>query len=479
MKINGNNYQFDRIVKVSMIPFIQKTDSEGKMTCARAKGEQITFIFDTQHETQNKKDGTQYCTRIDFDVKQFGRVDATTVGRSIAKVSIYNIESKISQLLNAYNVYDDNAKLSNQEISWKINLQVGFNGSVLTTLFTGTISSFNKDRIQSEDAVDTVWNFYCHALGQSKEITSYKENMKALPGENYSDVTWGVGNISITWENAIKEIIFSKIRNIKETYNIGNSSSTSTSFINDNLQRVVMSQQLNKEALWDNSLNIFESYKEINASNFDKYFKIFYASNIKGKENLKLKTKWQTSITSGISVTGDNLEEALEQLAKKLDNCFAQVVQDPNETRQIILIYPAGSIQKGIMLGKEWTIHNFANLITEPSIDDNSLKLTFIMEPKMLFGDYIRLTIDDKIGRKGASFNLTSSSAYDTNMFTSTGATGGVVGGANSYNIESAKKYGNIFFKWYFIHDIEHTGSTHESTWQTSIVCNGKGQNNE
>jgi hypothetical protein len=477
MQINGVEYQFDRIVKVTMMPFIEKIDANGKMTSTRSKEEQITFLFDTQHEKENKKDGSQYCTRIDFNVKQFGRVDALTIGRTIAKISIYNIDSKISQLLNAYNVYDNSAKLlSIENKSWKINLQVGFNGGTLTTLFTGTINSFNKDRIQNEESVDTVWNFYCNAHGQSKEISSYTEEMRALPGENYSEITWGVGNKSISWENAIKEIICNKIRNVKERYDVASYVSKPASFALGYLEKKSIENKFGEKI--GNNLVAFENYKEVTPQNFDKYYKIFYASSVKGKENLQLKNKWKTSITEGISVKGDTLEETLSQLAKKLDNCHVEIVQDPCELQQIILIYPAGSIARGVMLGKEWTIHNFANLLTEPSIDDSSLKLSFIMEPKMLINDYIRLTIDDKIGRTGASFNLTSGSAYDVNQFTSTGFVGGIVGATNNYDIESAKKYGNIFFKWYFIFDIEHVGSTHEATWQTNVVCNGKGNDN-
>ena len=176
----------------------------------------------------------------------------------------------------------------------------------------------------------------------------------------------------------------------------------------------------------------------------------------------------------------DTLEEGLGQLAKKLDNCFALIKDDPNDTRRVILIFPAGCVSKRtVALGKKWTIRNFANLLSEPAIDDNCIKLSFIMEPRMLVNDYITLTIDDEIGRSGASFNLTSGAAYDQKMFTSTGMTGGAVGSVNTYNKNSAKKYGNIFFKWYFIWDIEHTGSTHDSRWETNVCCNGGGMLNE
>jgi hypothetical protein len=446
MEIKGSKYQFDRIVKVTLVPFGTSKNSKGVYENIQGNGA-ITFLFDTQHSQNSEHNGSQYCTRIDFSVKQYGRVDATSVGRSIAKISVYNIESKISQLLDAYNVYDEKINLQ-QTTTWKINLQVGFNGMSMTTLFSGTVNSFAKDRVQDSDKVDTVWNFYCNSRSSgNSDINFYSCNMKALPGENYSFVNWGVGNKAVTYEEAIKQIIYNKSQDVIEFFNVKSIEPSGIKkligkFFSDSATTTTYSVKNNKPF---ENLTPLEYLKEITPGNFDKYFKIRYAGSVLGKENESLKKKWKTNKTKGVTVSGDTLEEGLGQLAKKLDNCFALIKDDPNDTRRVILIFPAGCVSKRtVALGKKWTIRNFANLLSEPAIDDNCIKLSFIMEPRMLVNDYITLTIDDEIGRSGASFNLTSGAAYDQKMFTSTGMTGGAVGSVNTYNKNSAKKYGNI-----------------------------------
>lgn len=468
--MSEKGYLFDRRIWVTLAPIYTSKEKSLSFNLSEEAvlniPGSITIAYDPiKYPTAN--------TRIDFNVMMSGIPEQN--GKSLAQIDMYNLGDDIRTFLDAYNDFqgDDTASL-NINKRWAVILKVGFvSGQPLTTIFSGFVSSFNMERQQTEDSVDEVWHLYCTNIPNVIGLITNEQNLKMSNRLEFSDVLnlTPEKDIVLSWEDYLYKIIQKAekeiriddivIENKKQTKQELSKHTTNSSFLNfvdgyfkdDSLPRELVSAEIKNKDL----------------NEIKKNYKIVYASRIDYKEDEDLKRKWKTKGENKFTIKSKSLDEALCFFAKKVDNCNCSIRRDARNNKTYIFIYKAGKSVPKYTNSEKWIIKNFQNVIGQPKIDDNKLTLDLILEPNIQTFDSVSLEIDDSFSNN-VSFDLTGNSKYDYGTFTNVGKTAGI-GMAKSYDPASAKKYGNIFYKYYCIFNLTHSGSSHENTWQTSLEC--------
>lgn len=465
MKIKGNDYNFGRVVYLTLIRDVSNSVlQKQKITdTLLGKKDNITICFDPSRE--DKKG--QLNTRIDFYVKHMGDAGVGNNGfYTIANIDVYNIGPALSQFLDAYNAYKSDGHFKDVNTKkYAVVLQVGYRGNKeRTTIFAGHISSFVMERQQSTSTVDNIWHFFCqYPDAQQNGETG---NNQAISGTDYSKPEyWNAMQSFQSWEDFLKNAIMSRKRDVYPLSSIeevikGTSFSVDT-FLTES-EASLMCPMPQK--------------KTISLSNFNKYYKIEYRVSKRSVELPTVKQYWQQKAgVSSWNMDTSSLQKTVSNIARAA-NCHARVELDENTGIQTIYIYPAGWAEQQHRVGPaDYIIVDYQNLRSVPQVSANMLQLDMIMEPSMRPGDTIELQISQDFMNKYStpSFQPNFSMANVSTVF----AGANFIGLANMSEEEKKRNAiasaGNIFNTQFIATIVEFKGSTHTAEWSTKVDCYG------
>lgn len=462
MKIKGNNYNFGRIVYLTIgrnvgDPYkYQGLPSEGLTDV-------VTLAFDP-------KTNPQLNTRIDFLIRhQNGSVSSVTgAAQSIAAIDIYNIGPALQQFINAYN------QTENEGSYWKATkitqyvcaLQVGYYGEEPHTIFAGVINSYNVERKQTNTTVDTIWHLFCAGTGgysfvpldQSKIATSGIDYASELQEQN------SLFKSFVSGEEYIKTIIKSEKRQVYilrergQNYYEGDDSFSTTT------------------AQGAPVLVALPELIEITNKNFDKYFKIRYSFFNDGDEEEWTKNKWQQeSITGILNLDSSDLSTALKEVAATR-NCGAEIRLDEDTGIQTIHIYSTAARKASLQKKTNYQIVDFQNLRKPPLVSGVSIRFDMMLEPKVKPFDTFELLITEgfrKTHNNNFSFGVDFGEDYGNWATVFAGANFDGISNTvtNIKTKNAAKQTGNVFNKKFVAINVMHQGSTHTNEWSTQVDC--------
>lgn len=460
MIIKGNNYNFGRVIYLT----IAKTTIDAQNALNTTSDSDVVVIaFDP------KKD-QQLNTRIDFWVKHTGESMSSNANAaySLANIDVYNVGPALEQFMNAYN--DANNKgmwLSNTIRRYACSLQVGYTDGTKTTIFTGFISSWYVERMQSGTTVDNVWHLYAqYPTTDTKFIT---EDTKAVSGEDYLETAkQELPETFVSAEEYLRGAIMAYPR---ETY----------AYValpdGQNAESFSIIDQLMKKPE-QTYLTALPATREITPANFDKFFTIKYQHYRTGEEYPLLKQEWQKrEAMTAWDMDYSILSNVVSSIAAK-KNCHATIQMDENTGMQTIYIYPAGKPQYRPNVKADFVIENFQNLRRQPGVAGNQLQLDLIMEPSIKPGDLIELTITEDFASDYKN-KLSFEPNFGGVMPNAYQAFGGAnfIGmhnfGARSEQKQAMAQHGNVFGNKYVAVFVIHQGSSHSAEWATQVDCYG------
>lgn len=456
MLINGNNYNFGRVVYLTIC-------RNGYNPARQFYGdinsqEGVTIAFDP---TTNP----QLNTRIDFWVKKSGYSQDGTTAISKAKIDIYNIGPALQQFMNAYNAYSEtDSRWAEQAVKkYACCLKLGYKDGPLKTIFCGYIGSYNVERIQNDSTVDNVWHLY--AQYPTPGVPMVGEANKAVNGEDYKELAqqW-INQTFVSGEEYLKAAVMASPRETfaliaapnlpeGETFSITNQSPIPT----------------------QTKLVALPEIREITNENFDKFFQIKYQHFRTGEEYQDVKEMWQKqNPMTAWNMSYDYLPVALEEIANA-KKCHAYLDKNDDTGMQTIYIYPAGE-KPYQNQSADFIIEDFRNLRRPPAVSGSMLQLDMMMEPTAKPGDSFELTIS-----KGFKKSQNNTFSFSVNISESTATAGTVFAGSNfmgmsnviaeKEKLEAIKGTGNIFWTKYIAIFVVHQGSTHSSEWSTQVDC--------
>ena len=461
MKIKGNNYNFGRVVYLT----IGKYSGDPYRYTGRVQQltDTITIAFDP-------KTNPQLNTRIDFLVRhQYGAISTVTKAAcSIASIDVYNIGPALDSFIDAYNNLANSGGTSktNNISKYVCVLEVGYYGGERTAIFGGVINSYNIERIQTTTAVDTVWHFYAAGTGGSGQVnvTPLTDAELAVSGKSYLEESIEENQILesfATGEDFIKAAV------MKHPREVGILTDSSNDFITDSFS-VTQLTNISK------TRPALTYTVDITPANFDSYFKIVYKVRDLDTEDLDTRMLWKTKpiIPMG-NFDYSNLPETLDKIAR-IKNCRADLRFNPNTGIQTIYIYTAQQSNKKSK-GKPFVITDFENLLKPPTVSGKLVQVTMLLEPDIHPRDTIELRVSSAFTNKHKNFSFDVSYEGQMGNWSSVFAGSNFLGVASIQNqnnkIETIKSKGNIFNKQYQTLFIIHRGSTHTADWSTQVDC--------
>lgn len=462
MKINGNDYNFGRVVYLTLGRYsgdpYQYKGNLGVLT------DTVTIAFDP-------KTNPQLNTRIDFLVRhQFGQVSTITESAcSIASIDVYNIGPALENFIDAYNNIANSGGEQKRKkfVKYVCALEVGYYGGKRTVIFSGVINSYNLERIQSPDQVDNVWHFYAAGTGGAGQIniTPLTDKELAVSGKNYSQEAMDENQILSSFESGEA---FIKAAVMKQPREVGIITEPSKkfaidSFIVDTPNGVTQSSPA------------LSAFIDITNENFDKYFKIVYKARDTDIEDADTRMLWTTrSVIPVGNFDYSNLPKTLDNIAR-IKNCRADVRFDPNTGLQTIYIYKPQQANKKSK-GQPHVITNFQNLLKPPTVSGNLVQFTLLLDTTIHPRDTIELRVDSKFYNKyNGNFSFNVDYGGEMGNWSSVFAGSTFLGAAEiqreTNKIQTIKTKGNIFNKQYQSLFIIHRGSTHTAEWSTQVDC--------
>ena len=462
MIIKGNNYNFGRVIYFTIGRIVgdpykyMGVPNENLMDI-------VTIAFDP-------KTNPQLNTRIDFLIRhQNGSVSSITgAAQSLAAIDIYNIGPALRQFIDAYN------QTENEGSYWKAtkvsqyvcNLQVGYYGGALHTIFAGVINSYNVERKQNSSTVDTIWHLFCAGTG-GYSVTPIDQSNIATSGFDYLDELQQQNNLYrsfVSGEEYIKTLIKSERRQV---YVLRER--------NKNYYEGDDSFEVGNEEK-DNVVVALPEFIEITNENFNKYFKIRYSFFNDGEEEEWTKNKWQNETFTGIlNLDSSDLYNAIKEIAL-IKNCGADIRLDEDTGMQTIHIYSSAGRQAALQKKTNYVIKNFQNLRKPPLVSGVSIRFEMILEPTVKPFDTFELKVTDdfkKTHRNNYSFDVNFGEDYGNWATIFAGANfDGLSNTVTNINTKNtAQQTGNVFNKKFVAINVIHQGSTHAAEWSTQVDC--------
>ena len=465
MKIKGNDYNFGRVIYLTLIKDMSNARVQDTQFFSKEeleKKENITICFDPSRATQEG----QLNTRLDFYVKHMGDAGVGNNGfYTIANIDVYNIGPALKQFLDAYNAYKSDGHFKDVNTKkYAVVLQVGYRGQQRTTIFAGHISSFVMERQQTNTSVDNIWHFFCQYPDAQQNSTL--DNNKAVSGEDYGNADyWNSKNSVVSWETFLKNAIMARKRTVYVNKPINNLVSIETFSV-----QLLSAQE-------DAPMSVMPKQEEITELNFNNYFKIEYRAARHSPLIEKTKKYWQyKAAVSGWNIDVSSLQKTVENIARAA-NCHARVELDENTGIQTIYIYPANkkSRKEGLVKKADYIIVDYQNLRNAPQVSANMLHLDMLMEPSMRPGDTIELQITQDFlkAHPHPTFQPNFSMSNTSTVF----AGANFIGLANMNKDEKKKNAiaatGNIFNTKFIATIVEFIGSSHTAEWATKVNCYG------
>lgn len=460
MLINGNEYNFGRVIYLTLIRRATNAQVSQKWSDETLEGaDKITICFDPARDQKLN-------TRIDFYVKRLGDAGVGNNGfYKIANIDVWNIGPALGQFLKAYKAYENGFQDVNT-CKYAAVLQVGYKGGKKTTLFAGHISSFVLERQQSNTSVDNVWHFFCqYPDPQQNNVISQS---KAQSGIDYSKPEYWTPMQSFTsWESFLKAAVMAHPRTIytlQKNPNVVKAGSFELPVKNINA-----SEQ-------DQLMCPVPRIVDVTGPLFRDNFKIEYRVSRNGVLLKNTQEYWQQEVPlMGWELDVADLQKTVSSIARAV-NCHARVELDDNTGMQYIYIYPAGWSNQVVRSGPaDFVITDYRNLRTPPQVSANMLHLDMLMEPSMEPGNLIELRISEGF------LSDHPHPTFEPNFTMSNTAT--VFAGANFIGLaqmgeEERKKNaiasaGNIFNTKFVATIVEFRGSSHTAEWSTKVDCYG------
>lgn len=464
MEINGNHYNFGRVVYLTIAR--NMIDARSPVSLYGSEPDVITIAFDP-------KRNPQWNTRIDFWVKHTGQTMSANANSAyaLANIDIYNIGPALQQFMDAYNAHDDSGSWKETNVKkYSCSLQVGHSGGKRTTIFTGFIGSWNLERKQNDSTVDNIWHLYAQYPGGSEKVVS--ETDKAVSGVDYSsEAQQELPQTFISGEEYLKAAIMAYPR---ETYAYVavDEMPKEESFI------ATISGSSYAQEQTQTNLVALPASREITTANFDQFFTIKYQHFRTGEEYPQVKEMWQRQeAMTAWKMDYSNLSNALSEIAAK-KNCHALIQLDENTGMQTVYIYPAGRPAYNPIRGADFVITDFQNLRRQPGVSGGGLQLDMILEPNAKPGDTFELRISDGFRMKYGN-KLSFQPNFDGTMSNATTVFSGAnfIGVSNVLSDNEKKtamsQVGNVFGNKYVGIFVVHEGSTHTADWSTQVDCWG------
>lgn len=459
MKIKGENYNFGRVIYLTLIRRVDNAKITQTWTEAQLENtDNITICFDPARDVN-------LATRIDFYIKRMGDAGIGNNGAyQIANIDVWNIGAAIQEFLDAYHAYEMEGHWDDINTKkYAVVLQVGYKGdSVKTTIFAGHISSFVLERKQSSTSVDNVWHFFCQY--PDPQQNGKAGDNKAISGTNYASPDyWSPTQTFLSWEAYLKEAIMSRPREVY-TLNQKNSALNVLSFVETNITKQDQEQLM----------CIVPHTEKINSVNFNKYFQIEYRFSKSGGELKDVKRYWQQQVpVRGWRLDCSSLQKTISGIARTV-NCHTRIELEENTGKQIIYIYPpVARITKNIKNDTDFIITDYQNLRNPPQVSANMLHLDMMMEPSIKPGSIIELRISPEFlkNHPHPTFEPNFSMSNTATVF----AGANFIGLANMAQDEKKKQAiasaGNIFNTQFVATMVELRGSSHTSEWATKVDC--------
>lgn len=405
--MDGN---FGRIVKATFTP--SKYDKNGNLIISENS---VVICYDTN-------ENIDYCSRIDFVTYETSvqQVYTKRLAQKLCMIDIWNLGPELSQMFDIFNASEGFSDVFNRNL-WSVKLEVGYANKTIETVFEGGVTSYYVERRQTTKDVDYIYHFVCKYpiqkvfLGNNKAVSgvdySKKENMEGLPSEN-----------SVTTPHDILT------------------------------QRLEKEERFSLENLGKTALSIF-SGGLINI----KTDRIFYST-----ETLEKKFK-ETKVKPDTFKETNNFATDINNICKK----YQARCEYTKSIGITILPLETSKESKQEVKSKKapLVIKNFQNLIKPPEVQASTIAFTLLLEPSIHPVDLIRMEIDEDFSSKYIpSFSPKINQSAEISSFW----------GSSSLGIiykNSLSKFGNIFENNYLIQSVQHTGSTHDATWETKIQC--------
>lgn len=462
MKLNGKEYNFGRLVYVTLIRSDLASSNFMRTDMDKVLGNGITLCYDTARDVN-------FCTRIDFWVRHTDGRSSENPIYSLCKLDLYNVGAGIRQFINAYDQYNQGYWKQEDIKRFGLVIQVGYRDAPLTTIFSGWVASYNVERQQSDKSVDEIYHLYAQNPGQ---VPTPLTDQKATSGDDYIEKAiydTAAPQTFVTGDAYIRDTVMKRQREVRVSHDVP--------MLNSSESWTIQNGSIEKGATTSQSLAT-PDYITITPLNFDKYFTIKYikAGN-KTVEDADLKKEWTTfNNFRTFPLDYSKLPNAIHDIVSSR-NCDSNIELDFETGLQIIYIWRAGSpiaAPKGLKTGRNWEIINFQNLQKSPTVSAGMIQFELMLEPTMKNMDTIELKLDNNWAGATPSFNI----SFGNMANAATVAAGANFAGIyNTIKTDEKKAamigYGNVFDKRFYILFLEHSGSTHTADWTTRAECYG------
>lgn len=468
MKINGNNYNFGRVVYLTIGRIVKNT---GELADPyKYMGLPSESLIDTVTIAFDPKTNPQLNTRIDFLIRhQNGSVSSITgAAQSLAAIDLYNIGPALQQFMDAYNQTENGGSYwkATKISQYVCALQVGYHEQPLHTIFAGVINSYNVERKQNSSSVDTIWHLFCGGTG-GYSVTPIDQTQIATSGFDYSSELQEQNSLYksfISGEEYIKTLIKTERRQVYvlRERNKNYDEPTDSFSVNDETQ--------------DQVIVALPELIEITNDNFDRFFKIRYSYFNDGEEEEWTKTKWQQEPFTGIiNLDSSDLYTAIKDIAQ-IKNCGAEIRLNEDTGVQTIYIYSAAARKASLQKKTNYVITNFQNLRKPPLVSGVSIRFDLILEPTVKPFDTFELRVTDdfkKANKNSYSFGVNFGEDYGNwaTIFAGANFDGLSNTVTNLHTKNAAQQTGNVFNKKFVAINVMHQGSTHTSEWSTQVDC--------
>lgn len=475
MKLNGNDYNFGRVIYLTIFQYLSDSTLESHKfkPSELEKNGYVTICFDPTRPGAQKG---QLNTRIDFYVKHLGESGVGNNGAfAQANIDIYNMGPALSQFFNAYNAYQSENRFKDVNTKkYAVVLQVGYRGmydekgeAVRHTVFTGRISSFVTERQQSNTTVDNVLHLFCQYPTSDGELGNDNKGVNGTNyGIEYGDTYKAVATYT-SWEDYLKHAICSRRREVFKEVAVDESIHDYSFNTNVDLLDPLTPKQT--------PVVVKPEQVVVNLLDFNKYYRIEYKVSRTGKTLEKTKQYWQQQVpVHSWSIYSSNVQKLATAIAHAT-GCHARV--EIEGSIQVIYIYPAdwmSEIKYG-SLKTNYTITDYQNLRKPPQVAANMLHLDMMMEPDMRPGDIIELKISDGFLKEHPqpTFEVAYSMANATTVFAGSNFVGLAQMNEESRQKNAIASAGNIFNTQFIATVVEITGSSHSPEWSTKVDCYG------
>ena len=470
MKINGNEYNFGRVVYLTIGRFVKEIDGEvvGVEDPYKYMGTKSEKLVDMVTIAFDPKNNPQLNTRIDFLIRHQNGSKSSITGAavSLAEIEVYNIGPALQQFIDAYNKTEQDGSLwkATKISQYVCALQVGYHGTPEHTIFAGVINSYYVERKQNSQTVDTVWHLFCGGTG-GYSLIEPDQSQIATSGFDYLSELQQKNNLYksfVSGEEYIKAVIKSERRQVymmreRPDYYVDDSFSVEE----DSGQKALVG---------------LPEPIEIENENFDRFFKIRYSYFNDGDEDEWAKSKWQNESFTGIlNLDSSELEKAIREIART-KNCDAQIRLDEDTGIQVIHIYSAAAQKASMQKKTNFVIYDYQNLRKPPLVSGVSIRFDMIMEPTAKPFDTFELRLTDefkKLHKDKFSFGVNFGEDYGNwaTMFAGANFDGVTNTVTNLKTKEKVEQTGNVFNKKFVALNVMHQGSTHTNEWSTQVDC--------